>query len=165
MNRTIALNGAVLQMFNHGLSAAAMFFLVGVIYEQAHTRNLNDFGGLYALIPVYGTILIITSMASLGLPGLNGFVSEFLVVRGSWPVFTLITVISMVGLFFTGAYILKSLKLVLHGPLNKRWEGHLRDINIRELVIVAPLVILMFVIGVWPAWILNVINQAVALLF
>ena len=84
----IALNGAVLQMFNHGLSAAGMFFLVGVIYERAHTRNLNDFGGLFPLMPVYGGILIFTSMASLGLPGLNGFVSEFLVVRGSWPIFT-----------------------------------------------------------------------------
>jgi NADH-quinone oxidoreductase subunit M len=79
----IALNGAILQMFNHGLSAAGMFFLVGVIYERTHTRNLNDFGGLFPLVPVYGGILIFTSMASLGLPGLNGFVSEFLVVRGS----------------------------------------------------------------------------------
>ena len=165
LDRNIALNGAVLQMFNHGLSAAAMFFLVGVIYDQAHTRDLNEFGGLYALLPVYGTLLIFVSMASLGLPGLNGFVSEFLVVRGSWPILTLATALSMIGLFFTGAYILKSLKMVLHGPLNKRWEGHLRDMNVRELFVIAPLVILMFVIGVWPAWILNVINQAVAFLF
>ncbi len=81
----IALNGAILQMFNHGLSAAGMFFLVGVIYERTHTRNLEDFGGLFPLVPIYGGILIFTSMASLGLPGLNGFVSEFLVVRGAWP--------------------------------------------------------------------------------
>ena len=85
---TLAINGAVLQMFNHGLSAAGMFFLVGVIYERTHTRNLNEYGGLFPLMPVYGGILIFTSMASLGLPGLNGFVSEFLVVRGSWPIFT-----------------------------------------------------------------------------
>ncbi len=165
MDRNIALNGAVLQMFNHGISAAGMFFLVGVIYDQAHTRDLNEFGGLYAILPIYGTLLIFTSMASLGLPGLNGFVSEFLVVRGSWPIMTLATALSMIGLFFTGAYILKSLKMVLHGPLNKRWEGHLRDMNVRELIIIAPLVVLMFAIGVWPAWILNVINQAVAFLF
>ncbi len=103
----IALNGAVLQMFNHGLSAAGMFFLVGVIYERTHTRDLNEYGGLFPLIPVYGGLLIFTSMASLGLPGLNGFISEFLVVRGAWPVFTLYTALAMIGLFFTGAYILK----------------------------------------------------------
>jgi NADH-quinone oxidoreductase subunit M len=160
----IALNGAVLQMFNHGLSAAAMFFLVGVIYERAHTRNLNDFGGLFPLVPVYGGVLIFTSMASLGLPGLNGFVSEFLVLRGSWPVFTLFTVLSIIGLFFTGAYILKGIKKVLHGPTNQHWVGHLAEINARELVVVSPLMALMLFIGVWPAWILNIINSAMQVL-
>ncbi|OGN98752.1 MAG: hypothetical protein A2Z71_00310 [Chloroflexi bacterium RBG_13_50_21] len=161
----LALNGAVLQMFNHGLSAAAMFFLVGVIYERAHTRNLNDFGGLFPLIPVYGGILIFTSMASLGLPGLNGFVSEFLVIRGSWPIFTLFTALSMIGLFFTGAYILKGIKKVLHGPTNEQWVGHITDINLREILVISPLMLLMLWIGVWPAWILRVINSAMQVLF
>jgi len=165
MDAAIAMNGAVLQMFNHGLSAAGMFFLVGVIYDRAHTRDLNDFGGLFALLPVYGGILIFTSMASLGLPGLNGFISEFLVVRGAWNVFTLATALSMIGLFFTGAYVLKGLKQVLHGPLNERWVGHLSEINLREVLVIAPLMVLMLVIGIYPAWILNVINQAVMRLF
>ncbi len=164
-NATIALNGAVLQMFNHGLSAAGMFFLVGVIYERTHTRNLEDFGGLFPLIPVYGGILIFTSMASLGLPGLNGFISEFLVVRGAWPIFTFYTALSMIGLFFTGAYILKGIKQTLHGPLNERWVGHITEINARELLVIAPLMVLMLWIGVWPAWILNVINRAMMMLF
>ncbi len=164
-NAILALNGAVLQMFNHGLSAAGMFFLVGVIYERAHTRNLNDFGGLFPLIPVYGGILIFTSMASLGLPGLNGFVSEFLVVRGSWPIFTVFTALAMIGLFFTGAYILKGIKKVLHGPTNEQWIGHITEINVREIVVMSPLMVLMLVIGVWPAWILGVINSAMQLLF
>jgi len=161
---TIALNGAVLQMFNHGLSAAGMFFLVGVIYDRTHTRNLNDFGGLFPLVPVYGGILIFTSMASLGLPGLAGFISEFLVVRGSWPIFTLYTALAMVGLFFTGAYILKGIKQVLHGPLNEHWVGHLPEINVREVFVIAPLMVLTLSIGVWPAWILNVINRAMMML-
>ena len=161
----LALNGAVLQMFNHGLSAAAMFFLVGVIYERAHTRNLNDFGGLFPIIPVYGAILIFTSMASLGLPGLNGFVSEFLVVRGSLPIFTLFTALAMIGLFFTGAYILKGIKKTLHGPTNEHWIGHITDINLREIIVVGPLMVLMLLIGVWPAWILGVINSAMQVLF
>jgi len=155
----------VLQMFNHGLSAAGMFFLVGVIYERTHTRDLKEMGGLYAILPVYGTVLIFTAMASLGLPGLGGFVSEFLVVRGVWPIFTAAAALSMIGLFFTGAYILKALKLVLHGPLNTRWEGHLTDISARELVVMAPLMVLILLIGVWPAWLLDMINRAVAFLF
>ena len=161
----IAMNGAVLQMFNHGLSAAGMFFLVGVIYERAHTRNLNDLGGLFPLVPVYGGILIFVSMASLGLPGLNGFVSEFLVVRGSWPIFTLWTALSMIGLLLTGAYILKGIKKVLHGPLNEHWVGHITEISFREIAVIAPLMVLILWIGIWPAWILGVINDAVRMLF
>ena len=164
-NAVIAMNGAVLQMFNHGLSAAGMFFLVGVIYERTHTRDLNEFGGLFPLVPVYGGILIFTSMASLGLPGLGGFVSEFLVVRGAWPVFSLLTALSMIGLFFTGAYVLKGIKQVLHGPLNEHWVGHISEINPREVFVIVPLMVLMLITGIWPAWILDVINSTVKLLF
>lgn len=168
LDGTIALNGAVLQMFNHGLSAAGMFFLVGVIYERTHTRNLDDFGGLFPLIPIYGGILIFTSMASLGLPGLNGFISEFLVVRGSWPVLPVFTTVAMLGLLFTGAYILKGIKNVLQGPLNEHWthgEHKLTDINLRETIVMAPLMVMILVIGVYPAWILDIINKAMMMMF
>jgi NADH-quinone oxidoreductase subunit M len=107
-------------------------------------------------------------MASLGLPGLNGFVSEFLIVRGSWPILTLYTAIAMIGLLFTGAYVLKGLKSVLQGPLNEHWaqgEHKLTDINTREIIVMAPLMALMLVIGVYPAWILDVINKAMMMLF
>jgi NADH-quinone oxidoreductase subunit M len=171
----IALNGAILQMFNHGLSAAGMFFLVGVIYERTHTRNLEEFGGLFPLVPVYGGILIFTSMASLGLPGLNGFISEFLVVRGSFgvgvnsvPVMAVYTAVAMLGLLFTGAYILKGIKKVLHGPMNEHWahgEHKLTEINTREIIVMVPLMALILWIGLYPAWILNVINKAVVMLF
>ncbi len=164
-NALMAINGAVLQMFMHGLYSAGMFFLVGVIYDQAHTRDLSKFGGLWATLPVYGTVLIFTSMASLGLPGLGGFVSEFMVVRGAWPVFTAATAISMVGLFFTGAYILKALKMVLQGPLNEQWKGHLPEMNAREVFVMAPLMVLMAAIGIWPAWLLDMINRAVTTIF
>jgi len=168
LNANIALNGAVLQMFNHGLSAAGMFFLVGVLYERTHTRNLDEFGGLFPLVPIYGGILIFTSMASLGLPGLNGFVSEFLVVRGSWPVLTLYTAVAMIGLLFTGAYVLKGIKNVLHGPLNEHWAHgvhKLSEINLREIIVMAPLMVLILVIGIYPAWILDFINKAMMMLF
>lgn len=162
---TIALDGAVLQMFNHGLSAAGMFFLVGVIYERAHTRDLDAFGGLFPVIPVYGGILIFTSMASLGLPGLNGFVSEFLVVRGAWDIFPFWTALSMLGLLFTGAYIIKGIAKTLHGPMNEEMAHHVSEINKRELWVISPLMIMMLWLGVAPAWLLDVINTAMKAMF
>jgi NADH-quinone oxidoreductase subunit M len=168
LDATIALNGAVLQMFNHGLSAAGMFFLVGVIYERTHTRNLDELGGLFPLVPVYGGILIFTSMASLGLPALNGFISEFLVVRGAWGIMPVFTAFAMIGLLMTGAYVLKGVRKVLHGPLNPHWaegEHRLTEINTRELIVMAPLMVLILVLGVWPMWLLEVINKAMVMLF
>jgi NADH-quinone oxidoreductase subunit M len=161
---TIAANGAVLQMFNHGLSAAAMFALVGVVYDRAHTRDLREFGGLGIVVPMYGGILMFNAMASLGLPGLNGFVSEFMVVRGVWPIFTLSTALAMIGLLLTGGYILYMLAKVLTGPLNPQWSK-LPEINAREIVALAPLMVLILVIGVYPGWLVEVINATVMRLF
>ncbi len=159
----IAVNGAVLQMFAHGLSAAAMFALVGVVYERAHTRDLNQLGGLWKVMPIYGGILVFSAMANLGLPGLAGFPAEFQVVSGSWPVFTLITALSMIGLLMTGAYILKAIQKVLHGPVNRELLHHaeMPDINRREIIALAPLLVLMLVIGVYPMWLMTVINGSV----
>jgi NADH-quinone oxidoreductase subunit M len=162
---TMATNGAVLQMFNHGLSSAGMFLLVGALYHKAHTRDLTRFGGLWTLAPIYGGLLIFTALASLGLPGLSGFVSEFQVVAGTWWIYPFSVMLSMIGLFLTGAYILKAIRAVLHGPVNKRWIGHKLEIELREVIALAPLAVLMLVIGVWPSWIMSVINQTVARLF
>jgi NADH-quinone oxidoreductase subunit M len=159
----VAVNGAVLQMFAHGLSAAAMFALVGVVYERAHTRDLNQLGGLWKVMPVYGGILIFSAMANLGLPGLAGFPAEFQVVSGAWPVFTFITALSMIGLLMTGAYVLKAIQKVLHGPVNRELLHHaaMPDINRREVIALAPLLVLMLAIGVWPYWLMTVINDSV----
>jgi NADH-quinone oxidoreductase subunit M len=160
----IATNGAVLQMFNHGLSSAGMFFLVGVIYSRTHTRDLKEYGGIWTVMPIYGMILIFTSFASLGLPGLNGFVGEFLVVRGAWPVFTVQLILSMLGLLLTGAYILKGIGQTLHGPLKPQWAG-LTEMTFREHLVIWPLMALMLSLGVWPQWLLAVINDTVTKLF
>jgi NADH-quinone oxidoreductase subunit M len=161
---TIALNGSILQMFNHGLTSAGMFFLVGVVYDRTHTRQMDELGGLWAILPRYGAIFVFTAMAALGLPGLNGFVSEFLVVRGAWHIFPLATALSMIGLFFTGVYILKAIAGVLHGPRNDRWIA-IPEINTREVWVIAPLMVLMLWIGIWPASMLNLINHAVNFFF
>ena len=157
----LATNGAVLQMFNHGLSSAGMFLLAGAIYHKTHTRDMTQYGGFWVKAPIYGGIFIFTSMASLGLPGLNGFVSEFLVVRGTWPVYTGLTLLAMIGLLFTGAYILKGIRMVLHGPFNMHWRDYRLEIELREVVAMAPLMALMLVTGVLPNWILPIINDSV----
>ncbi len=160
LDATLAANGAVLQMFNHGISAAAMFALVGMVYERAHTRSLKAFGGLGVVVPAYGGVLLFCTLASLGLPGLNGFVSEFMVFRGTWPVFTAITAAATLGLVFTAAYLLWTIQKVLLGPLNPRWEG-MREISFREVVAMAPLMTLMLLIGLWPSWLINLFNATV----
>jgi NADH-quinone oxidoreductase subunit M len=160
----IATNGAIAQMFNHGLSAAGMFFLVGVVYDRTHTRRLKDYGGIWSIVPFFGAALIFTSMASLGLPGLNGFVGEFMVTRGALNVFTVQIALSMLGLLMTGAYILKGIGFTLHGELNPERKD-LTDMTLREHIVIWPLMILMLAIGVWPQWLLAVINDTVTRLF
>lgn len=163
VSANIAASGAVLQMVTHGLSSAAMFAMVGIVYERAHTRDLTRFGGLWDIMPKYGAILIFCAMGSLGLPGLAGFVSEFMVTRGAWSAYPGITALSMIGLLVTGIYILKSLQKVLHGPLAHEWEHHpLTDINKYELLSVVPLMLAMLALGIWPRLTLDVINTGVA---
>jgi len=157
-------NGAVMQMFNHGITSAALFFLVGVIYERTHTRDLRDFGGLGLVVPVYGGVLLFSALSSLGLPGLNDFVGEFLLFRGAWPVFTLVTGLATLGLLFTGAYLLWMIQRVLLGPLNQHCEN-LKEMSLREMLAVVPLITIMVLAGVWPASILVPINETVRRLF
>ena len=159
ITRVTGASGALLQMITHGLSSAAMFAVVGIIYDRAHTRDLQRFGGLWDIMPKYGAILVFCAMGSLGLPGLAGFVSEFLVTRSGWSAFTLLTILSMAGLLVTGIYVLKSIQKVLHGPLAAEWAHHpLADISKPELLAVAPLMVLMLVLGLQPSVILNLIN-------
>jgi len=162
----IALNGAVLQMFNHGLSSAGMFLLAGALYHKAHTRDLRRFGGLWDIVPVFGALLIFVSMASLGLPGLNGFVGEFLIISGSFKAYPVYVFLSLFGLLVTGIYILKAIQKLLHGPYNEEWaeydrSEHRLEIERREVIALAPLVVLMLITGLYPNWVLDVINSGV----
>jgi len=142
-------NGALLEMFNHGMITGGMFFLVGVLYDRAHTRDLDKFGGLGVKMPVYAGMLTVFALASLGLPGLSGFISEFMSLMGTYPVFKLITIISIFGLIVTAGYFLYMLQRILLGPLNARWADIL-DINKRELFTLVPLMIIIILVGVYP---------------
>ncbi|MBI4785555.1 MAG: NADH-quinone oxidoreductase subunit M [Chloroflexi bacterium] len=165
-DKSIALNGAILQMWNHGVITGALFLLVGMLYERAHTRDLKQFGGLGAKVPIYAALLLTASFASLGLPGLAGFVSEFLVFRGAFASLTLISAISVAGIVFTAAMFLwKVIQNVLLGPYDEaKWQEkethgiHLSDLKSFEVISLVPLVILMVLIGVYPSVILNTIN-------
>ncbi len=142
-------NGALLEMFNHGIITGGMFFLVGVLYSRAHTRELDKFGGLGVKMPVYAGVLSVFALASLGLPGLSGFISEFMSLLGTYPVFKLITIISVSGLIVTAGYFLYMLQRILLGPLNERWAG-IFDMNKRELFTLIPLLIIIILVGVYP---------------
>jgi len=158
VDRSIALNGATLQMFNHGVITGALFFIVGILYERTHTRALNSFGGLGAKIPVYGAILLTASLASLGLPGLAGFISEFMVFRGAFASLPLISAICVLGIVFGAAMLLwKVIQNVLLGAFNEKWAG-LKDVEAYEVITLAPLLFLMVLIGVAPAVVLDTIN-------
>ncbi len=166
IDKSIALNGAVLQMFNHGVITGALFFIVGMLYERAHTRKLTDFGGLGAKVPVYAGMLLVASFASLGLPGLAGFISEFLVFRGAFANLQLFSTLSVLGIIFTAAMFLwKVIQNVLLGVFNEeKWKEaeahgiHLNDLKGFEVLTLAPLVLLMVLIGILPGVVLNTIN-------
>lgn len=152
-------NGALLQMFNHGVITGGLFLLVGVLYDRAHTRDLNAFGGLGSKMNVYSGILIFFSLASLGLPGLSGFVSEFLCLLGTYPVYRTLTFLSLIGIILAATYLLYMIQRVLLGPLNEKW-AKLTDINRREIFTLAPLMVPILVIGIYPQWILNYLTPS-----
>jgi NADH-quinone oxidoreductase subunit M len=154
------MNGAVLQMFNHGISSAALFFMVGVIYDRTHTRALADYGGLRKIMPIYAGVLGVSMFSSLGLPGLNGFVGEFLIFRGVFPVVTTVSVVAMIGLVVTAVFLLQMMQKVCFGPLNEKWQ-FLPDMTARELFIGGALMLFMFLIGIYPAPLLDAANNAV----
>ncbi len=147
-------DGALFQMFNHGTITGGLFLLVGVLYDRTHTRDLNSFGGLGARLPVYAGILTVFSLASLGLPGLSGFVSEFLCLLGSFPVYRWITVFSCAGIILGASYLLYMMQRVLLGPLNPKWR-ELPEINHRELFTLVPLMVIIIIAGIFPQGILN----------
>jgi NADH-quinone oxidoreductase subunit M len=156
-----ALAGAYYVMIAHGIITGALFLLVGVLYDRTHTRDLTAFGGLAAQMPGYSGIFRLAMFASLGLPGLAGFIGEFMVFVGTYPIFPVHTVIAALGLIVTAAFLLWTVQRVLLGPLNPRWAG-LPDMDRREWAVLAPLGLFMVVFGIWPRPILNALEPATA---
>jgi len=160
-SRTMALNGAVLQMVTHGIITGALFFYVGVIYERAHLRDLDKFGGLLRVVPVYAGLFSMALFGSLGLPGLAGFVSEFLVLVGAFATYPALTCLAAIGIIVTAGYMLWTIQRLFLGPLNERWAD-LKDIAPFELAAMVPLAVLMLLIGLYPQWLVHIIDVAMS---
>ena len=141
-------NGAMFMMLAHGITSAGMFFLVGVIYDRAHTRDLNKLGGLNNIMPVYGAISYVIFFGSMGLPGLCGFVAEVFVVLAAFNYSKLLAILAATAVVLTAGYILWTLQRVFLGR-NETWKG-LPDMDLREIVIAVPLVVLTIAMGVFP---------------
>ena len=159
--KAAALNGVFLQMFNHGLTAATLFMFVGFLEQRSGgLRGLNDFGGIRKVAPVFCGLMGIALFSSLGLPGLNGFVGEFLIFKGVFPLATCAAALSLLGLLVTAILILTILQRVFTGALNEKWSK-LPDLTMGERLIVLPAMVLMFVLGLYPQLVLGVINPTI----
>ena len=153
-------SGALFQMFNHGTISAMLFILVGVIYDRAHHRNIDGFGGLAQRMPVYSGIMMIAFFAGLGLPGFSGFISEAMCLIGGFSVFKLIVVLSTLGILLNAAYFLWAYQRMFFGKLNEKYAD-LPEISRLELFTVIPLAVITLFFGVYPAPFLNVIRETV----
>jgi NADH-quinone oxidoreductase subunit M len=148
---TQGITGGMLQMLNHGVSTGALFLIVGFIYERRHTRLITDFGGLSKQMPVFATIFMIVTFSSIGLPGTNGFVGEFLVLLGSYESeLRWWTIIASSGVILSAVYMLWMFQRVMFGELDNPKNQKLADLNAREIAIMVPLIVLIFVMGLYP---------------
>ncbi len=154
-------SGAVLQGVNHGLSTGALFLMIGMVYDRRHTRLLSEYGGLWKKAPVWSALFIIVVLASVGLPGLNGFVGEFAILVGAFQANPWWAVFATLGVIFAAWYLLTAVRGMVQGPLDEEKNGNLTALTKREILLLAPLVILFFVIGLFPGFFFDKINPAV----
>jgi len=151
----LGMQGALYQMLNHGVSTGALFLFVGFIYERRHTRQISEFGGLATPMPWFATLFVIASLSSIGLPFLNGFVGEFLILTGTWTSSAvthtwIATMLAATGVIWAAVYMLWMLQRVLFGETTNPENARLRDLNRRELGLILPLMLLMLFMGVYP---------------
>jgi NADH-quinone oxidoreductase subunit M len=166
--------GAIFQMLNHGLSTGALFLLVGVIYERRHTRLISEYGGLWKQVPLYASIFLVTMFSSIGLPGLNGFIGEFLIMLGAFDAVIqkgvastsagfnwFIMIVTVSGVVLGAVYMLWMYQRVIFGPLKNEENKKLTDLSSREVLVFAPLLVMMLVMGLYPKPFLDRMEKSV----
>jgi NADH-quinone oxidoreductase subunit M len=149
------LGGGLLQMINHGLSTGALFLLVGMIYERRHTRDISQFGGLAKIMPVFFGFFLIVTLSSIGLPGMNGFVGEYLILVGAFQQNIVYAVIATLGIIFAAVYMLWMFQRVMFGEITHEENKTLKDLSKREIALLIPIILLIFWIGIYPKPILS----------
>jgi NADH-quinone oxidoreductase subunit M len=155
-----SVQGALMIMINHGISTGALFLLIGIIYERKHSRAIAAYGGIARVVPMFAALLTLVSLSSIGLPGTNGFIGEFLVLVGSFEAYPVLTTIAATGVIFAAAYLLWAIQRILFNPLDKKENEHIPDLNWREVSLMAPLVIIIIWLGVYPAPVLRRMETA-----
>jgi NADH-quinone oxidoreductase subunit M len=143
--------GGIIQMVNHGLSTGALFLLVGMIYERRHTRLIEDYGGLWKVMPAFSALFLVVTFSSIGLPGLNGFVGEFLILVGAFQWNRSVAAVATAGIIFAAVYMLWMYQRVFFGEVTREENRHLQDLSVREWVVLAPVLLFILWIGVYPA--------------
>jgi NADH-quinone oxidoreductase subunit M len=156
---TQGITGAIFQMFNHGTITAMLFLIVGVLYDRAHTRGLNEFGGLMGQMPRYAGVMTVAFFAALGLPGLSGFISEMFSLLGAFQTFQTLTIIAAVTIVLTAGYMLWVLQRVFLGTLPEKWKG-LTDMNARETFMLVTLAVIVIFCGIYPSPVLDLMNSS-----
>ena len=146
-----SVQGAIVIMINHGISTGALFFLAGMMYERRHTRDIAAFGGIARVVPAFAVVLTLVALSSIGLPGTNGFVGEFLVLIGSFSTYPVATAVATTGVIFAAVYLLVALQRILFGELDNPDNEKMPDLSVRELFVLGPLVVCIVWIGLYPA--------------
>jgi NADH-quinone oxidoreductase subunit M len=154
--------GAIYQMLNHGLSTGALFLIVGILYERAHTRLIKDFGGVSSRMPIFAAFFLVSMLSSVGLPGLNGFVGEILCLFGVFQTSKLLAILAVSTVILAAAYLLWMFQRVMHGPVTNDVVRSLKDMNKREIAYFVPIVIMMFWMGIYPQTFLRKMDSSVA---
>jgi NADH-quinone oxidoreductase subunit M len=159
---TEGVEGAIYQMLNHGLSTGALFLIVGILYERAHTRLIKDFGGVSSQMPVFSAFFLVCLLSSVGLPGLNGFVGEILCLFGVFKASQLQAIIAVSTVILAAAYLLWMYQRVMHGPITNEKVRSFKDLNKRELGYLVPIIIMMFWMGIYPQTFLRKMDASVS---
>jgi len=159
---TEGVEGAIYQMLNHGLSTGALFLIVGILYERAHTRLIKDFGGVSSQMPVFSAFFLVCLLSSVGLPGLNGFVGEILCLFGIFKTSQLQAILAVSTVILAAAYLLWMYQRVMHGPISNEKIRSFKDMNMRELGYLVPIIIMMFWMGIFPQTFLRKMDASVS---